>query len=229
MATRRSGSPENAESVDARRSRLAAVHQRVDGHPQGRAPHPPLDHHRGAGHRGRAFGALGGVYLLPFPMCHIAGTTCWSTTQRSRRCCPCRCSGPRRSPPRSTPTASRRARWRRRCCTACWPISTRPARRCQRCATIAYGSAAIPADLLRRALARLDVGFHQGYGMTETGGNITFLGPAEHRPGRAATPRHSPARAALTPRWRFASPQRIRSARSWSAEHRSRRALARRP
>jgi acyl-CoA synthetase (AMP-forming)/AMP-acid ligase II len=48
---------------------------------------------------------------------------------------------------------------------------------------IAYGSAAIPADLLRRALERLDVGFHQGYGMTETGGNVTFLGPAEHRAG----------------------------------------------
>jgi acyl-CoA synthetase (AMP-forming)/AMP-acid ligase II len=46
---------------------------------------------------------------------------------------------------------------------------------------IAYGSAAIPADLLRRALARLDVGFHQGYGMTETGGNVTFLGPDDHR------------------------------------------------
>jgi acyl-CoA synthetase (AMP-forming)/AMP-acid ligase II len=31
----------------------------------------------------------------------------------------------------------------------------------------------------------LDVGFHQGYGMTETGGNVTFLGPAEHRAGAA--------------------------------------------
>jgi acyl-CoA synthetase (AMP-forming)/AMP-acid ligase II len=50
---------------------------------------------------------------------------------------------------------------------------------------VAYGSAAIPAELLRRALARLDVGFHQGYGMTETGGNVTFLGPAEHRAGAA--------------------------------------------
>ena len=48
---------------------------------------------------------------------------------------------------------------------------------------VAYGSAAIPADLLRRALARLDVDFHQGYGMTETGGNVCFLGPAEHRAG----------------------------------------------
>ncbi len=30
---------------------------------------------------------------------------------------------------------------------------------------VAYGSAAIPADLLRRALDRLNVNFHQGYGM----------------------------------------------------------------
>jgi acyl-CoA synthetase (AMP-forming)/AMP-acid ligase II len=50
---------------------------------------------------------------------------------------------------------------------------------------IAYGSAAIPADLLRRAMARLDVDFHQGYGMTETGGNVSFLGPADHRAGAA--------------------------------------------
>ncbi len=50
---------------------------------------------------------------------------------------------------------------------------------------IAYGSAAIPADLLRRAIAALDVDFHQGYGMTETGGNVTFLGPDEHRAGAA--------------------------------------------
>jgi acyl-CoA synthetase (AMP-forming)/AMP-acid ligase II len=48
---------------------------------------------------------------------------------------------------------------------------------------IAYGSAAIPAELLRRAIARLNVDFHQGYGMTETGGNVTFLGPEEHRAG----------------------------------------------
>ena len=53
---------------------------------------------------------------------------------------------------------------------------------------IAYGSAAIPADLLRRAIGRLNVDFHQGYGMTETGGNVTFLGPAEHRAGALGDP-----------------------------------------
>jgi acyl-CoA synthetase (AMP-forming)/AMP-acid ligase II len=53
---------------------------------------------------------------------------------------------------------------------------------------IAYGSAPMPADLLRRAIQRLRVGFHQGYGMTETGGNITFLGPDEHRIGVGEDP-----------------------------------------
>jgi acyl-CoA synthetase (AMP-forming)/AMP-acid ligase II len=53
---------------------------------------------------------------------------------------------------------------------------------------INYGSAAIPADLIDRATRRLNVDFHQGYGMTETGGNVTFLGPAGHRAGAAGDP-----------------------------------------
>ena len=50
---------------------------------------------------------------------------------------------------------------------------------------IAYGAAAMSPDLLRRAAERLDVGFDQGYGMTEAGGNVTFLGPDEHPRGLA--------------------------------------------
>lgn len=50
---------------------------------------------------------------------------------------------------------------------------------------IGYGSAAVPADLISRATAELEVDFHQGYGMTETGGNVTFLGPIDHRAGAA--------------------------------------------
>jgi acyl-CoA synthetase (AMP-forming)/AMP-acid ligase II len=53
---------------------------------------------------------------------------------------------------------------------------------------INYGSAAIAADLIDRATRRLNVDFHQGYGMTETGGNVTFLGPAGHRAGAAGDP-----------------------------------------
>ena len=67
---------------------------------------------------------------------------------------------------------------------------------------VAYGSAAIAADLIDRATAKLHVDFHQGYGMTETGGNVTFLGPAEHRAGdlRSCAPPVCP-----TARWRSAS------------------------
>jgi acyl-CoA synthetase (AMP-forming)/AMP-acid ligase II len=53
---------------------------------------------------------------------------------------------------------------------------------------INYGSAAISADLIDRATRRLNVDFHQGYGMTETGGNVTFLGPDGHRAGAAGEP-----------------------------------------
>jgi acyl-CoA synthetase (AMP-forming)/AMP-acid ligase II len=48
---------------------------------------------------------------------------------------------------------------------------------------VAYGSAAVPAEVLRRAMARWECDFAQGYGMTELGGNAVFLGAAEHRRG----------------------------------------------
>jgi len=50
---------------------------------------------------------------------------------------------------------------------------------------IAYGSAPMPAATLRRASRLIDVGFAQGYGMTELAGNAVFLGPDEHRRGLA--------------------------------------------
>lgn len=127
----------------------------------------------------------GGVYLLPFPMCHIAGYN--MLVHHGAR---------------STvlPVAAFRpddfsAAVNRHQVTSCSLAPTMlhsllahldqagtdlPSLR-----DIAYGSSAIPADLLRRALDRLDVGFHQGYGMTETGGNVTFLGPEDHRAGAA--------------------------------------------
>lgn len=36
---------------------------------------------------------------------------------------------------------------------------------------VEYAPPAMPTDLLRTALDRLDVDFHQGYGMTKTGGD----------------------------------------------------------
>jgi acyl-CoA synthetase (AMP-forming)/AMP-acid ligase II len=125
----------------------------------------------------------GGVYLLPFPMCHIAGYNMLVHHAAHSTVLPVAAFHPE-SFAEAVNTFG---------VTSCSLAPTMlhgllahledtgielPTLR-----DIAYGSAAIPADLLRRALARLDVGFHQGYGMTETGGNITFLGAAEHRAG----------------------------------------------
>ncbi|MBI3216758.1 MAG: AMP-binding protein [Mycobacterium sp.] len=127
----------------------------------------------------------GGVYLLPFPMCHIAGYN--MLVQHSAQSTVLPVATYR--PDTFARTVDEYA------VTSCSLAPTMlhsllayldetgmnlPSLR-----EIAYGSAAIPADLLRRAIERLDVDFHQGYGMTETGGNITFLGPAAHRAGAA--------------------------------------------
>ena len=127
----------------------------------------------------------GGVYLLPFPMCHVAGYNMLVHHATQSTVLPMAAFRPD-----DFTKAVNTFR-----VTSCSLAPTMlhallahldevdvglPTLR-----DIAYGSAAIPADLLRRALARLDVGFHQAYGMTETGGNVTFLGPADHRAGVA--------------------------------------------
>ena len=53
---------------------------------------------------------------------------------------------------------------------------------------IAYGSAAVPAEVLRRAMDRWHCDFAQGYGMTELGGNAVFMGGDEHRRGIGPDP-----------------------------------------
>lgn len=125
----------------------------------------------------------GGVYLLPFPMCHIAGYNMLVHHHA-----------------RSTvlPVAAFRAEefvaavlaHRVTSCSLAPTMLHSLLAHLEETGTplptlrdVSYGSAAIPADLLRRALDRLDVDFHQGYGMTETAGNVTFLGPADHRAG----------------------------------------------
>ncbi|KUI35775.1 AMP-binding protein [Mycobacterium sp. GA-2829] len=130
----------------------------------------------------------GGVYLLPFPMCHIAGynmlvqhavaaTVVLAAQFRADAFADAvvehgvtSCS--------LAPTMLHALLTHLRETGAALPTLR----------SIAYGSAAIPADLLRAALDRLDVDFHQGYGMTETGGNVTFLGPGDHRRGLADRP-----------------------------------------
>jgi acyl-CoA synthetase (AMP-forming)/AMP-acid ligase II len=129
--------------------------------------------------------ASGGVYLLPFPMCHIAGYNMLVQHAVHSTVLPVASFRP------DTFAAAVTAHGVTSCSLAPTMLHALLAHLEDTATTlptlhdIAYGSAAIPADLLRRALAMLDVGFHQGYGMTETGGNVTFLGPAEHRAGAA--------------------------------------------
>ncbi len=58
----------------------------------------------------------------------------------------------------------------------------------ERLRCIGYGSAPMPAPLLRRLIDTLDCELNQGYGMTELAGNVTALGPAEHRAAIAGSP-----------------------------------------
>lgn len=125
----------------------------------------------------------GGVYLLPFPMCHVAGYNMLVHHCAHSTVLPVPVFRP------DLFTAAVNAHGVTSCSLAPTMLHALLSYLDESGATldtlreIAYGSAAIPADLLRRAIGRLDVDFHQGYGMTETGGNVTFLGPVEHRAG----------------------------------------------
>ena len=127
----------------------------------------------------------GDVYLFPFPMCHIAGYNVLvrhatgSTVLLARQFRPARfvetVNAHRVVSCSLAPTMLHALLAHLESAGATAPVM--PTLR-----EIAYGSAAISADLIDRAGA-LGVDFHQGYGMTETGGNVTFLGPADHRAG----------------------------------------------
>lgn len=127
----------------------------------------------------------GGVYLLPFPMCHIAGYNMLVHHAAHSTVVPV---------PTFRPDAfvdSVNAHGVTSCSLAPTMLYSlleyleNTGEQLPTLREIAYGSAAIPADLLRRAIERLNVDFHQGYGMTEAGGNVTFLGPDDHRAGAA--------------------------------------------
>jgi len=47
-------------------------------------------------------------------------------------------------------------------------------------ATIGYGASSIPAEVLRRAIRRFGPVFAQGFGMTELAGNVIFMSKADH-------------------------------------------------
>ena len=53
---------------------------------------------------------------------------------------------------------------------------------------IGYGSSGMPEPLLRRAMEHLHTDFSQGYGMTELSGNCAFLDAAAHRRGLTVEP-----------------------------------------
>lgn len=122
----------------------------------------------------------GGVYLLPFPMCHIAGYNMLVHHSAASTVLPVPAFRP------DAFVAAVNAHGVTSCSLAPTMLHSLLAHLRDAPAElptlrdISYGSAAIPADLLRRAVEQLGVGFHQGYGMTETGGNITFLGPSDH-------------------------------------------------
>ncbi|WP_166905018.1 AMP-binding protein [Mycobacterium sp. DL440] len=129
-----------------------------------------------------------GVYLLPFPMCHIAGYN--MLVQHAVAATVVLCAQFR---PEGFAHLVRTHE-----VTSCSLAPTmlhsllghleRTGTDLPTLDAIAYGSAAMPLDLLRRAIDTLRVDFHQGYGMTETGGNITFLGPDDHRAGATGHP-----------------------------------------
>ncbi|OBG87036.1 AMP-dependent synthetase, partial [Mycobacterium sp. E802] len=130
----------------------------------------------------------GGVYLLPFPMCHIAGYN--MLVQHAVAATVVLCAQFR--PDGFAQLVHRHA------VSSCSLAPTmlhsllahleRTGTALPSLTAIAYGSAAMPLDLLRRAIDTLGVDFHQGYGMTETGGNVTFLGPEDHRAGAHGHP-----------------------------------------
>ncbi|OMC41985.1 AMP-dependent synthetase [Mycobacterium sp. GA-1841] len=130
----------------------------------------------------------GGVYLLPFPMCHIAGYN--MLVQHAVAATVVLCTQFR-------PDGFAQM-VRRHAVSSCSLAPTmlhsllghleRTGTALPSLTAIAYGSAAMPLDLLRRAIDTLGVDFHQGYGMTETGGNVTFLGPDDHRAGADGRP-----------------------------------------
>jgi len=56
-----------------------------------------------------------------------------------------------------------------------------PARDMSSLRRISYGSAPVPAGLAERAMTLLGCDLQQRYGLTEAGGQVTILGPEEHR------------------------------------------------
>jgi acyl-CoA synthetase (AMP-forming)/AMP-acid ligase II len=131
------------------------------------------------------------VYLLPFPLAHIAG---YNVVHHHAHGVPVVLV------PRFDPAGFVTAVARHRVTSASLAatmlhalleyLDEHPAR-LQDLASlrlVAYGAAPMPTPLLQRAHAMLGVDFTQGYGMTELSGNAVFLDVAAHRRGLAGDP-----------------------------------------
>jgi len=134
-----------------------------------------------------AFGrpvAAGDVYLMPFPLCHVAGHNVLIQHLMAR---------PVVVAPRFEPAsfvASVTAHGVTTVSLAPTMISmlldhldAHPGDRGRLAGlrAIGYGASAIPVGTLRRGMDVLHAAFSQGYGMTELAGNAVFLGPEAHR------------------------------------------------
>lgn len=128
------------------------------------------------------------VYLLPFPLCHVAGYNVVHHHARGR---------PVVLMPRFEPAAFVDTVARHRVTSASLAATMLHAlleyldehpHRVGELATlrlVAYGAAPMPTPLLLRAHAVFGVDFTQGYGMTELAGNAVFLDVDAHRRGLA--------------------------------------------
>ena len=128
------------------------------------------------------------VYLLPFPLCHIAG---YNVVPHHARGVPVVLM-PRFDPAGFVATVARhRVTSASLAATMLHSLlghlDEHPEQRSGLATLrlVAYGAAPMPTPLLRRAHATLGIDFTQGYGMTELSGNAVFLDVDAHRRGLA--------------------------------------------
>jgi acyl-CoA synthetase (AMP-forming)/AMP-acid ligase II len=122
------------------------------------------------------------VYLLAFPLCHVAAYNVVVQHLHARPLVLLR---------RFDPDAASNAIAEHRVTTASLAPTMiaalldapRDHDRLASLRAINYGSSGIAEPLLRRAMDELDCGFSQGYGMTELSGNCAYLSPEDHRRG----------------------------------------------
>lgn len=129
------------------------------------------------------------VYLLPFPLCHVAGYNVVHHHARGRPVV----LMPRFDPAGFVDTVARHHVTSASLAATMLHgllgyLDEHPDRRGQLASLrlIAYGAAPMPTPLLQRAHATLGVDFTQGYGMTELSGNAVFLDVEAHRRGLTA-------------------------------------------